>query len=385
MKRYWFYLILFLLSACMVRKERRPAAMAVELSLPIETVTKTATEEFVLRNMVSEMKVLANEAMVELVSDAKVNALVIENKVVQQKIVQQKGVKQEAKKKSSAQKVFSISRSELELKKPLISGPSQFDSRVEPYILNLKMPWQKKIHENASSIAIVVEKDKMHAVTDSTYQLEISMTLQTRYKLCPNEPFANQPVIGIGTAFLAGKNLMITAGHVFSSALENYVIIFGFEMLKGKGAYNTIIHKSNVFHPKRIRHTDQDLDMTIFEVIEDVNRRPLKIAEQANPVLHTEIYMIGYPSGLPQKVALNADVQENKHPQYFYTSLDAFQGNSGSPVFDMSTHQVIGILVSGEVDYIWNGSCNKSSLCRFPYCKGEKVMKIPMLSDYSIF
>jgi len=59
----------------------------------------------------------------------------------------------------------------------------------------------------------------------------------------------------------------------------------------------------------------------------------------------TEVYMIGHPSGLPQKVAVNASVRSLEGAAYFYTSLDAFQGNSGSPVFDRNTGEVIGILV----------------------------------------
>lgn len=83
--------------------------------------------------------------------------------------------------------------------------------------------------------------------------------------------------------------------------------------------------------------------------------------------------------GLPMKVALNASMQGNTNPQFFYTSLDAFQGNSGSPVFQLDTHKVVGILVSGEIDYKWNGSCNASTLCRIPYCNGEKAIRIEQI------
>lgn len=375
--RFWgLCLLILFLSSCFARKvprsvtfhELEPIADKAIVLLPEATVSalKVVPVELANNIAIAPMEVVTNQL------------------VLKQKVVKQQGQKQVKQKKAVNQKsmMFSNIKSNLELKKPLLSGPSQFDSRIEPSILNVKIPWQKKIHNNVLSIGIVIEKDKIHAISDTSFQIEAGITLQSRYKLCVDEPFADQPVIGVGTAFIIGKRTMVTAGHVFTEPLENYIIVFGFEMLKEKGKFNTIIAKNNIYYPKKISHKDGDLDLMVFEVTEEITRSALSISPIVNHAIDTEIYMIGYPSGLPAKVALNAEIQENSHPQFFYTSLDAFQGNSGSPVFNMATNDVIGVLVSGEVDYIWNGTCNKSSLCQFPYCKGEKVMKISALADY---
>jgi len=57
--------------------------------------------------------------------------------------------------------------------------------------------------------------------------------------------------------------------------------------------------------------------------------------------------MIGYPLGTPMKLAKNARVIfNNEEAQSFITNLDAFEGNSGSPVFN-EKNEVSGILVNG--------------------------------------
>ena len=70
----------------------------------------------------------------------------------------------------------------------------------------------------------------------------------------------------------------------------------------------------------------------------------------------TEIYIIGHPFGLPMKVAGNARV-ESIDDNYFRASLDAFRGNSGSPVFRADTHAAIGIYVRGERSIEVVGGC----------------------------
>jgi len=261
-----------------------------------------------------------------------------------------------------------------------LRGASKYDSRIETLRLNPDKPEEKKIIANALAVGIVIEKDKIHAISPTDFQLDVSITLGKRYKLCPGEAFASQATIGIGTAFIVGEKQMVTAGHVFAQSLDNYVIVFGFELYNKTGTYQTIISKDQIFYPKKILERNQESDLTIFSTDRPLNRTVLKIGNSTDVKINTPVYMIGYPSGIPQKVALNASVHENNDKQFFYTSLDAFQGNSGSPVFNMETHELIGVLVSGEVDYVWRGSCNTTTLCRIPYCKGEKVMRISNLN-----
>jgi Peptidase S46 len=66
--------------------------------------------------------------------------------------------------------------------------------------------------------------------------------------------------------------------------------------------------------------------------------------------------VVGYPTGLPEKLAAGAKVHALT-PYFFTSNLDAFAGNSGSPVLDARTNEVVGVVVRGNRDYVLRGQC----------------------------
>jgi V8-like Glu-specific endopeptidase len=77
-----------------------------------------------------------------------------------------------------------------------------------------------------------------------------------------------------------------------------------------------------------------------------MNRPYLKLAAK-DPVLSESVFTIGYPFGTPAKVSPNARVSiSNPAKQSYLTTLDVFEGNSGSPVFNLK-NEVVGILIAG--------------------------------------
>jgi V8-like Glu-specific endopeptidase len=57
------------------------------------------------------------------------------------------------------------------------------------------------------------------------------------------------------------------------------------------------------------------------------------------------------------KYAAGAEVRNIKDA-YFVADLDIYAGNSGSPIFDKNTHEVIGMVVRGyQRDFRWTGKC----------------------------
>ena len=260
-----------------------------------------------------------------------------------------------------------------------LHGPSQFDSRIEIRQLLPSIDWQFQILNRNQSVAIVVEKEKLTKISNAFYQLDISSTAGKMYGLCEDVPFRYQPVVGVGTAFIVGQNEMLTAKHVFQRPLENYVIVFGFDLINKEGIVDTIIKADDVYQPTQVVFASDEYDITIFKLDRQSTRPILEWESSKSLPKDTEVYMLGHPSGLPKKVAVNASITENSNNYYFFTSLDSFQGNSGSPVFNFETHKVIGVTVSGELDYQFNGTCNEINSCQIPYCKGEKVMRIENL------
>lgn len=256
-------------------------------------------------------------------------------------------------------------------------GKKKYDSRFEKHELDSLVNWQSSILKKTESIAVIIEKEKLDPISNEEYQIDISSTLGGVYNLCSDQIFVEQPVVGVGTGFVIGPKSMITAKHVFERSIEDYLVVFGFELVDKFGKLQSKINASNVFTPKRIEKQSEELDVVKFTVDREFDKPTLEWEKSLNLKLEeVEIYMLGHPSGLPLKIALNAGIVDNSPFQYFYTSLDGFQGNSGSPIFNVCTNKVIGVLVSGELDYQHNGNCYETTLCKFPQCKGEKVIRI---------
>jgi len=101
---------------------------------------------------------------------------------------------------------------------------------------------------------------------------------------------------------------------------------------------------------------------------------PIRISEKSG-VAGDPVYVIGHPCGLPKKIAglpltpedRGAIITERSQPSFFVTNLDAFGGNSGSPVLN-SEHAVLGILVRGQADFVWCDTCRVA--VTFPLLKG---------------
>jgi hypothetical protein len=130
---------------------------------------------------------------------------------------------------------------------------------------------------------------------------------------------------------------------------------------------------------------DRGADWRVIELDRPVQGRvPLKLA-QAKIADTTTVAVWGHPVGLPLKLADNGKIRRNTNQSFFVTSLDTYGGNSGSPVFDLQSLKngspvVEGILVRGEADYVWLGSCYGSKVCAEDACRGEDVTRATLLS-----
>ena len=273
---------------------------------------------------------------------------------------------------TAKEEVYSLNR---------LYGPSQYDSRIEIAQLQADNSWQLAIRQVSESVGMIIEKEQLVKISESTYQLNAVVTLGNRYNLCDGEAFANQLVVGVGTAFIIDRDIMVTAAHVFQRPLKDYAVVFGYRVINSLGTAETGIPASDVYFPINLQQENNELDVVRFQTDREFSRPVLQWEQSKALSEGTEIYMLGYPMGLPEKLAINADITDNSFHYYFYTSLDSFQGNSGSPIFNYETHKVIGVLVSGMTDYELKGDCYQSTLCKGPNCVGEKAIRIEMVFD----
>jgi hypothetical protein len=190
------------------------------------------------------------------------------------------------------------------------------------------------------------------------YYFDLGRTLNRNMNICRDERFSEQPILPDCTGFLIAPDLIATAGHCVENEYQcqSFSWVFGF--VEGV----TRFPEDDVYHCKEIVNRRFSLASFItrdFAIIRldrpVVNREPLPLRLNGRVRVGEPLGVIGHPSGLPMKVADDASVRRARIG-FFYTDLDTFQGNSGSPVFNMDTGLVEGILVEGEEDYFFDST-----------------------------
>lgn len=142
------------------------------------------------------------------------------------------------------------------------------------------------------------------------------------------------------------------------------------------------IHRQDIFKPiKVLKHYKEDnIDFALIEIDRPVPANRILEFDEEPLTNRSNLYIIGYPLGLPVKYTDGAKVLKND-ANWFTASLDSYEGNSGSPVFSAVNDKVVGILIKGDGDFTISqvGSrCLISKVCTTlsDECKGEWVIKM---------
>lgn len=263
----------------------------------------------------------------------------------------------------------------------------------------------KRIEKQAKSIACMipqsrlVQKGNKYTVYNITLKERVCTSLgEGVTEFAEGQRYTNQPAAGFGTAFLIGVQHVLTAGHCLDPIqtglqLKDIRFIFGHHMVSetevSSFSENDIYEVGEVVCSRFDKGGKHNDDWAIVRLNKPVsNREPLSdphpiMLSDAN-LLDKDVYMLGHPTGLPLKVAHIAQVTNfdvNEKVRSFPCNLDAFGGNSGSPVFIKETGQVAGILVRGQKpDYINTGG--KAAVRIVPWRGTEHCQKIvPQLAQ----
>lgn len=206
---------------------------------------------------------------------------------------------------------------------------------------------------------------------------------------CPDERFAQQPIIPNCTGFLISDRLLLTAGHCIlpngiidnqtpGPFCENFSWYFNFNLDQNGKTTIDRIPESNLYGCKRIVRaenldfsppghpsTNYGPDFAVIELDRPVEGiKPLKL--NFNGVKNGDsVFAVGQPSGLPAKYSGQSKVFDVSNAYHFRVNLDTFGGNSGSPVFNMQ-NEVVAILVAGHpVDFVTDKKlgCQRVNRC----------------------
>ncbi len=231
------------------------------------------------------------------------------------------------------------------------------------------------LREWARSTAVLIPLANLRRESGNSFAVTAETYGQFK-NLCLDQPFRNQPVPGDCTGFLVGDDLMVTAGHCFTSKADcrNYATVFDYALF-ANGQIPYRVHVSQVRYCKEViaRVDRGDYDFAIFRLDAPVQERTaLRIRRRGRASIGERVTLIGHPMGMPGKISDGGSIL-GRSP--LRADVDAFNGNSGSPVINRNTGEVEGILVNGGEDYRRVGNCNKEVHCN-KRCEGETLFPI---------
>ena len=188
------------------------------------------------------------------------------------------------------------------------------------------------------------------------------------YRICFDEPFAKQTLLGDCSGFLIAKDIILTAGHCVPNlkSCQDRSWIFDHNLSQSE---KTKVLKSNTYKCKRVLNKVEDdkleIDYALIQLDRPTKNNHIFIVRNNTSLKKgTAIGMIGHPVGLPKKFAGPTTVSNITYATHFTAKIDAFGGNSGSPVFELATNEVIGILTGGAMDFDDTvHQCKKSVVC----------------------
>lgn len=229
----------------------------------------------------------------------------------------------------------------------------------------------QRIQKLAESVLMMIPKNAVLEKGDSVDLDVLPLSHTQSWNVCSENPHAAQPSIQPAcTGFLIAPDLLVTAGHcmiwmdklqetspqspVTTPFCTDFVWLMDYRTQNGKtqvtglkkdkvvGCKNVIYAQSHEIFPGQFQ-----IDAALIRLDRALtDRAPLKLARSSQLVVSESVSMIGHPSGLPQKWAARGKVLDRSESQFFRTTLDSMNGNSGSPVLN-SRDEVVGILVRG--------------------------------------
>jgi hypothetical protein len=197
----------------------------------------------------------------------------------------------------------------------------------------------------------------------------------TARNLCQGERFRDQPCGANCSGFLVAPTIIATAGHCVNAGnVTNIRFVFGFRM-QNAATPATVIANTEIYSGVSLvgrQEARTGPDWALVRIDRPVTNHRVAEIRRAGKIGNAQaLHVIGHPSGLPTKFAGGAAVRDNQPVTFFRANLDTYGGNSGSPVFNSDTHQVEGILVRGENDFVQQGTCRVSLVCPTTGCQGE--------------
>jgi subtilisin-like proprotein convertase family protein len=245
------------------------------------------------------------------------------------------------------------------------------DDRAEEYEVT-----DPDILAAGAATAMFLHREELIDKGDGTYELPHESLawwytwldpIGTGNALCADEPFHDQPSVGTCTGVLVGPDLIATAGHCVA-CLESadLAVVFDFVMQDADTATVTLNRDQVYWVAEILEYQAGSPDWGLVRLDREVtSRTPLALRRTGQVADGQPVFMVGHPWGMPRKYAAGALVRENTESTFFQANVDAYRGNSGSPVINLQSMVVEGLLVRGMPTFAEDilSGCDRSSAC----------------------
>ncbi|MFC1643239.1 trypsin-like serine peptidase [Myxococcota bacterium] len=199
-------------------------------------------------------------------------------------------------------------------------------------------------------------------------------------RLCPDEPFANQPAAAFCSGVLAGAGLVLTSGHcLYGTPVKDIRVVFGYYLV---AEARLALRKDDVYEVSSI----------VSRSSEDNNRDGvdfawLRLAEKTRfphapaPVFARDLRLsrgdgivtVSAGGGIPLKVDTGGSVLDVREgtKDFFVADTDTFRGSSGGGAFT-AEGALVGFFARGNPDLQQADAGCRTTVRRGPGQTGEQ-------------
>lgn len=268
------------------------------------------------------------------------------------------------------------------------------------------------IHEIGSGIALVVRPTVISEYTSSSIKIKgvpLRDVVLNRddvqqgkspERMCAGEPMREEmAAAGVYcTAFLISETQVMTAGHcVYSlagtnknSGMSERTMCERMNFVFGVRKQRVIsdgfeVNKENHYKCSKIEKVfsnDGDVDFAVIKLDRPVKARFIfKLGNDKKMENGDDVYLLGHPLGIALSYGSGSIVSSYGEVN-LKANLDAFGGNSGSPVMNYATNEVVGILTGGNDDFEVEAGKSCQNLARYDNRFGDRVLRMSVINQY---
>lgn len=254
-----------------------------------------------------------------------------------------------------------------------------FDDRRDLSDLDVESEIDQKLRELSTATCLITWTSNVNISTSGSISLMLSeyqgYQEGIRTAVCSSERYASQLSGGWCTGFLVASDVVATAGHCIEGLeqLQRVAFVFGYR-IDSNGLQNSFTTNDIFYGKEMIDRASFFSDYCLVRldrVATVTGRKIMKVRVSGTPTESNRVGIIGYPSGLPVKVAFGEYSRlVGRQRSLLRANVDAFGGNSGSPLINADADYVVdGILVRGSPDFEYDPEeqCLKETIYKNEY------------------